>query len=81
MNGCNSLLSSQVWCSVLVVEPMLDEDAEMSMSSVLSSLMITLFGGKRRSAQEYIRLLRSCGYGGGWRDLGLSIYKLVVAYT
>lgn len=66
----------------LVVEPMIDESAETNPSSVLSSVMVTLFGGRRRSVQEYMTLLRSVGYVDlSWRDCGPSIYKMVVAHT
>ena len=64
----------------LVVEPMTDEEAEINPSSALSSLMVTLFGGKRRSVQEHIRLLHFAGYLVlSWHNLGLSLYKMVVA--
>lgn len=65
---------------VLVVEPMTDEASDINPSSALSSLMVTLFGGKRRSVQEHIRILHSAGYQVlSWNDLGLSLYKMVVA--
>ena len=65
----------------LVVEPMMDENSNPSPNSVATSLMLTLFGGKRRSAQEYIRILRSAGYTRtSWYDCGLSIYKIVVGH-
>jgi cyclopropane fatty-acyl-phospholipid synthase-like methyltransferase len=65
----------------LVVEPMIDEKVNSNPSSVLTSLMLTLFGGRRRSVQEYIGILRSAGYTRvSWRDCGLSIYKIVVAH-
>jgi cyclopropane fatty-acyl-phospholipid synthase-like methyltransferase len=67
--------------ATLVVEPMMDENVNSDPSSVLTSLMLTLFGGRRRSVQEYIKFLRSAGYNGlSWRDCGLSIYKIVVAH-
>jgi|LGVF01.1.fsa_nt_gb demethylspheroidene O-methyltransferase len=64
---------------VLVVEPMTNESAKTDSSSVLSSLMLTLFGGKRRSVQDYMRLLRSAGFvEPSWRDCGLSTYRMVM---
>lgn len=64
----------------LVVEPMMDENAKPNPSSILSSLMVTLFGGRRRSVQMYMRLMRSAGYAElSWNDLGLSLYKMVLA--
>jgi len=64
----------------LVVEPMTDESVETNRSSVLSSLMLTLAGGRRRSVQQYVKLLSSAGYARlSWSDCGLSIYKMVVA--
>ena len=63
-----------------MVEPMTDEASDINPSSALSSLMVTLFGGKRRSVQEHIRILHSAGYQVlSWNDLGLSLYKMVVA--
>jgi len=66
---------------IYVLEPMLDENEDSDMSSVLSSLMVTLFGGKRRSVQEYTKFLRSAGYVEvSWKDCGLSIYKMIVGH-
>lgn len=63
---------------VLIVEPMTEENSSPNPSSALSSLMVTLLGGRRRSAQEYIKLLCSAGYVGiSWQDCGLSMYKMV----
>jgi len=65
----------------LVVEPMTDDTAKPDPGSVLSSLMLPLFGGRRRSVQQHISLLHSAGYARtDWRDCGLSIYKMVVAH-
>lgn len=69
--------------TIIVVEPMRnDEDRKPDPSSSLSALMVTLFGGRRRSVQEYIQLLRSAGYNGlSWSELGLSVYKVVVGHS
>jgi len=65
----------------LVVEPMMDENVNPNPSSVATSLMLALFGGKRRSFQEYMRILCSAGYTGtSCYDCGLSIYKIVVGH-
>jgi hypothetical protein len=65
----------------LVVKPMTDEATEKTPRSVLSSLMVTLFGGKRRRVQEHVELLTSSGYPEVyWYDCDLSIYKIVVAH-
>lgn len=67
--------------TALVVEPMNDDTAKHDPSSVLTSLMITLFGGRRRSVQEYAALMESAGYAHlSWRDCGLSLYRIVVAH-
>ncbi len=68
--------------TALIVEPMNDDTLKHDPSSVLTSLMITLFGGRRRSVQEYAALMQSAGYTSpSWRDCGLSLYRMVVAHT
>ena len=65
----------------LVVEPMTDDTAKLDSGSVLSSLMLPLFGGSRRSVQQYIGFLRSASYTRlRWRHCGLSTYKMVEAH-
>jgi cyclopropane fatty-acyl-phospholipid synthase-like methyltransferase len=67
--------------TALVVEPMNDDTLKHDPSSVLTSLMITLFGGRRRSVQEYAALMRSAGYTQlSWRDCELSLYRIIVAH-
>ncbi len=66
---------------LIIVEPITDETAKPDLSSVQSSLMVTLWGGRRRSVQQYIKLLSSVGYTQvNWYDCGLSIYKMIVAH-
>ncbi|MBI5116005.1 methyltransferase domain-containing protein [Candidatus Poribacteria bacterium] len=66
--------------TALVIEPMNDDSEQPTRSSALTSLMITLFGGKRRSMQEYAAFLRSVGYTDlSWSDCGLSLYRIVAA--
>ncbi|UCD56017.1 MAG: methyltransferase domain-containing protein, partial [Candidatus Hydrogenedentota bacterium] len=66
--------------TAVVVEPMNDDTVALTPSSVVTSLMLALFGGRRRSVQDYINLFRSAGYAEvSWRDCGLSLYKMVVA--
>lgn len=68
---------------MVVIEPMLNsKDGKPDPSASLTSLMLTLFGGRRRSAQEYVQFLRSAGYNQvSWSELGLSLYKVVVGHS
>jgi demethylspheroidene O-methyltransferase len=65
---------------VLAVEPMVDESQPIPESSVPSALMLALLGGRRRSVQAYERVLRSIGYRQvDWKDIGQSIWKMIIA--
>ena len=66
--------------TALIIEPMMDDSKAVDPSSVLSSLMVSLLGGRRRSIREYISMLKSAGYAEpSYLDCGLSIYRIVVA--
>lgn len=66
--------------AVVIVEPMRDNNVKPDPGSVLSGLMLTLLGGRRRNVQHYIELLHSSGYTEvSWRDCGFSLYKMVVS--
>jgi len=66
--------------TALIIEPMIDDSEAVNPSSVLSSLMVSLLGGRRRSVQEYVGMLKSAGYGEfSCLDCGLSIYRIVFA--
>jgi demethylspheroidene O-methyltransferase len=65
---------------VIAAEPMLDKSAEGDANLVLTSLMLTLFGGKRRTLQEIGEMMKMAGYKSpACQDLGLSLYRLVYA--
>lgn len=65
----------------LIVEPMTDDNVKPDPGSVLSSLMLPLFGGRRRTVQQYMEILQSAGYTNlRWRECGLSAYKMIEAY-
>jgi demethylspheroidene O-methyltransferase len=68
--------------AVIVIEPMWGHQSDMAnRGAVLSALMLTLFGGRRRSVEDYIRILSLAGYSDlSWSDLGLSLYKVVVGH-
>lgn len=65
--------------AVVVVEPMWDAREAKDPGAVLSSMMLALLGGRRRSVTEYLQLLRDSGFREvAWRDCGLSQYRMVV---
>lgn len=67
--------------TALIIEPMTDDSKAVDPSSVLSSLMVALLGGRRRSVGEYMSMLKSAGYEDpSCLDCGLSIYRIVVAH-
>jgi len=69
--------------AIIVIEPMLsDKSGKPDPGSSLSALMLTLFGGRRRSVLQYMQLLRSAGYSRlSWSELGLSLHKVVVGHS
>jgi len=64
--------------TILISEPMNDDNQQIDKSSALSSLMLSLMGGKRRKKSEYIDLLKSLGFNKiTCTDLDFSIFKVI----
>lgn len=65
--------------TILISEPMNEDSQEIDKSSALSSLMLSLMGGKRRKVSEYTHLLKSLGFSKTTCiDLGFSVYKVIL---
>lgn len=65
--------------AVVVVEPMWDARGAKDPGAVLSAMMLALLGGIRRSVTDYLQLLRDAGFREvGWRDCGLSHYRMAL---
>ncbi len=65
--------------TILISEPMNEDNQQIDKSSALSSLMLSLMGGKRRKVSEYTDLLKSLGFGRiTCIDLDFSIFKVIL---
>jgi demethylspheroidene O-methyltransferase len=65
--------------TILISEPMNREDREIDKSSSLSTLMLSLMGGRRRKVSEYSALLHSLGFNETiCVDLDFSIFTVVL---
>jgi len=63
---------------IIVIEPMFDDEEPSNLNP--TAMMLALFGGKRRSFQEHIRLLEEVGYTPEMhQSIGLSAYRMIVA--
>ena len=63
---------------IIVIEPMFDEEESTNLNP--TAMMLALFGGKRRSFQEHIRLLEEVGYTPEMHlPIELSSYRMIVA--
>ena len=65
--------------TILISEPMNEDDQQIDKSSALSSLMLSLMGGKRRKVSEYTDLLKSLGFSKiTYIDLDFSVFKVIL---
>lgn len=65
---------------VVIVEPITHTTQARDPDSAATALMVTLFGGARRSVARYETLLTDTGYGTiEWGECGLSLFKFISA--
>ena len=63
---------------IIIIEPMFDDEEPTNLNP--SAMMLALFGGRRRSFQEHIRILEEVGFTPKIHlPIGLSNYRMIVA--